>query len=251
MRGLPMDKSEYARMYHLETNFWWYKVLHELVDYTIKKNKKEDKINILDAGCGTGRMMEICQKYGTVTGVDYSADAVHFAKKRGLNNIEIGDLNNYQFENETYDTVVCLDVLYHSAIQNDLAVVEKFYHALKDDGILIINLPAFEYLKRPHDIVVHTRKRYRKKDFINELKKIGFIILKSGYRMPHLYFIILGTKLFSKKTMITESESDLKELPVWLNTMLFYFGRIENWFFNHGVSLPVGSSLFIVAKKSS
>jgi SAM-dependent methyltransferase len=246
-----MDKSEYLRMYHLESTFWWYKVLHELVDFNIKKNKKEEAISILDAGCGTGRMMEICQKYGTVSGIDFSTYAVCLAKKRGLSNIEIGDLNDYEFENKTYDTVVCLDVLYHSAIQNDLAVIEKFYHSLKTNGILIINLPAFDYLKRSHDIVVHTKKRYRKKAFENDLKEIGLTILKSGYRMPHLYFIILVSKLFRKKSRSNESESDLKELPAWLNTMLLFFGRLENWFFNHGMSLPIGSSLFIVAKKSS
>ena len=244
-----MDKSEYLRMYHLESNFWWYKVLHELVDFTIQKNKPSGEISILDAGCGTGRMMEICQKYGAVIGIDYSEDAVYYAKKRGLNNIVKGDLNDYHFEDNSYDVVVCLDVLYHSAIQNDIVVVEKLYHTLKKDGILIINLPAFEYLKRSHDIVVHTKKRYRKKAFEKELKEIGFSILSSGYRMPHLYFIILISKLLGKKSKSNESESDLKEIPGWLNTLLLNFGRMENWCLEHGFSLPVGSSLFIVAKK--
>ena len=249
MKGLPMDKGEYLRMYHLESNFWWYRVLHELVDFTIQTYKPSGEISILDAGCGTGRMMEICQKYGTITGIDYSEDAVYYAKKRGLNNIVIGDLNNYNFENNSYDAVICLDVLYHSAIQNDRTVVEKFYSALKDDGILIINLPAFEYLKRSHDIVVHTKKRYRKKAFEKELKEIGFTILRSGYRMPHLYLIILISKLFRNKSKANESTSDLKALPEWLNTLLLNFGRLENWCLEHGFSLPVGSSLFIVAKK--
>jgi len=244
-----MDKSEYLQMYHLESNFWWYRVLHELVDYTIQKNKPTGEINILDAGCGTGRMMEICQKYGTVCGIDYSEDAVSYAKMRGLNNIELADLNDYQFRNDCYDVVVCLDVLYHSAIRNDLDVAEKLYNTLKEDGILIINLPAFEYLKRAHDIVVHTKNRYRKKAFENELKEIGFTILESGYRMPHLYFIILISKLFRNKSKLKESTSDLKELPGWLNSLLLTFGRMENWCLEHGFSLPVGSSLFIVAKK--
>ena len=236
-------------MYTLESSFWWYKVLHELVDFTINKNKKEGEIRILDAGCGTGRMMEICQKYGTITGIDYSSDAVHFAKERGLINIEIGDLNDYQFENDTYDVLVCLDVLYHSAIRDDLAVVEKFFHTLKKDGILIINLPAFEYLKRPHDIVVHTKKRYRKKSFVNELKEIGFSIISSSYRMPHLYFIILISKLFRGKSNPKKTGSDLKELPNWLNSLLIFFGRAENSLLKRGFSIPCGSSLFIVAKK--
>ena len=244
-----MDKNEYLKMYNLETNFWWYKVLHALVDSSIRKHKPSEPIRIFDAGCGTGRMMEICQKYGTVSGIDYSTDAVYFAKKRNLQNIELGDLNNYYFDNNRYDVVVSLDVLCHSAIENDLAVIEKFYHTLSHDGLLIINLPAFEYLKRGHDIAVHTKRRYRKRAFESELNKIGFTILQSSYRMPLLYFIILTSKLFGKTSKTQEAESDLKELPPWLNVCLFHFGRLENWFLKHGFSFPVGSSIFVIAQK--
>jgi len=244
-----MEKSEYFRMYTLESDFWWYKVLHDLVELTIGKKKKNGAISLFDAGCGTGRMMEILQKYGSVSGIDYSADAIGFAEKRGLKNIELGDLNEYNFKNDSYDVIVCLDVLYHTGILNDLAVVEKFHHALKKDGILIINLPAFGYLKRSHDAVVHAKKRYRKNPFVKELKNIGFSIVNSGYRMPHLYFIILITKLFQRNGKSNESDSDLQEISGWLNNLLYNFGKFENWWLTRGFSLPVGSSLFIVAKK--
>ncbi|HEY3370937.1 MAG TPA: class I SAM-dependent methyltransferase [Prolixibacteraceae bacterium] len=244
-----MDKSEYQQMYTLESSFWWYRVLHELVDWALRKNKPSGEISILDAGCGTGRMMEICQSYGRVSGIDFSPDAIYFAHERGLNNIALGDLNDYKFENDHYDVVVCLDVLYHSAIQNDLAVVEKFYHTLKDKGLLIINLPAFDYLKRPHDRVVHTKKRYRRIAFEKDLKQIGFTILHSSYRMPLLYFIILIAKLLRSKSKTDESESDLKKLPSWLNTLLLNYGRLENGCIKLGIVFPVGSSLFVVAKK--
>jgi SAM-dependent methyltransferase len=244
-----MEKDEYARMYDLETGFWWYRVLHELVDSTIRKTKQEGEIRILDAGCGTGRMMEILQKYGTVFGIDYSEEAVGYSKKRGLNNIVTGDLNNYHFEKDSFHAVVCLDVLYHSGIKDDRSVLRNLYEALKTGGILIINLPAFEYLKRPHDLVVHTRKRYRKGEFINELKETGFSVIGSSYRMPHLYVIILISKLFMRKSSSKKSESDLKKLPDWLNSILIFSGRIENSLLKRGFSIPVGSSLYIVAKK--
>jgi 2-polyprenyl-3-methyl-5-hydroxy-6-metoxy-1,4-benzoquinol methylase len=244
-----MEKSEYLRMYTLESSFWWYKVLHELVVSTLGKNSKGKFKRIFDAGCGTGRMMEILQEYGTISGIDYSADAIEFARKRGLLNVAENDLNDYSFKSETYDAIVCLDVLYHSGIKSDLAVVEKFFKALKNDGILILNLPAFEYLRRSHDLVVHTKKRYRKNVFVKELKEIGFTVVSASYRMPHLYFIILLTKLFHKKNKLNESESDLKELSGWLNALLYNFGRFENWLIRQGISFPVGSSLFVVAKK--
>lgn len=244
-----MEKSEYAHMYALESSFWWYRVLHELVDTTIQKLKPQGKIRILDAGCGTGRMMEICQKYGHVEGIDYSADAVDYSRKRGLEHVELGDLNEVQLEANSYDLITSLDVLYHAAIKDDKAILDKFYGALKEGGLLIINLPAFEYLKRSHDVVVHTKKRYRKKAFESELKEAGFSILQASYRMPLLYFIILITKIFHWHSKPEASQSDLKEIPGWINRLLLSMGRAENWFIKHGIEMPVGSSLFVVVKK--
>ena len=246
-----MEKSEYTRMYSLEINFWWYKVLHELTDDMIRKYKPDGPISLLDAGCGTGRMMEICQPYGKVVGIDYSIDAVTYARKRGLQNVELGDLNEVRLEANSYDIVISLDVLYHSAIQDDKAILVKFYHSLKKEGLLIINLPAFEYLKRSHDVVVHTKKRYLRDSFEKELKATGFKIIQSGYRMPLLYLIILISKLFHQQKGKQEAASDLKELPAWLNTLLLNMGRFENWCIKKGIRFPVGSSLFVVAKKDN
>lgn len=246
-----MEKDEYKRMYALETSFWWYRVLHELVESIIQKQKPQGKIRMLDAGCGTGRMMEICQKYGHVEGIDFSTDAVAYARNRGLDNVTLGDLNEVQLNANSYDIITSLDVLYHAAIKDDSAILNKFYDGLKEGGILIINLPAFEYLKRSHDIVVHTKKRYRKKAFALELKHAGFKILHSGYRMPLLYFIILASKIVHQRTKVQASESDLKAIPRWLNSVLLGMGRAENWLIRRGLGMPVGSSLFIVAIKPS
>ena len=80
-----MLKSEYQNMYELENNYWWYKTLHSLVEKIVEKQKLSNAdLYILDAGCGTGRMLEILANYGHAEGVDYSEQAVMYTKKRGL-----------------------------------------------------------------------------------------------------------------------------------------------------------------------
>ena len=54
-----MNKDEYTSMYELETDYWWYKALHELVEFHVKKIAGAGELRILDAGCGTGKMVEI------------------------------------------------------------------------------------------------------------------------------------------------------------------------------------------------
>ncbi|NMH86466.1 class I SAM-dependent methyltransferase [Flavivirga algicola] len=242
-----MEKNEYKNMYHQENNFWWYKTLHSLIIDVVKK-KKDMNLSIFDAGCGTGRLMELLDDFGTVSGIDYSEEAVAFSEKRGLKRITKCDLNNW-IPTESYDIITSIDVLYHSAITDDYAVLQKFYGALSNGGTLILNLAAFNILKRDHDIIVHTKRRYRKKAFVKKLETIGFCIEKATYRMPLLFLIIVVQKLVYEVFPSKNIQSDVQEPPKWMNTMFWLLGKIENSFILKIGGIPFGSSLFIVAKK--
>ncbi len=244
-----MEKNEYAAMYELETEYWWYKALSELVESNIKKIFKDKELDILDAGCGTGRMVEILSSYGHVEGVDYSEEAIKFCKKRGLENVKIEDLNNWNPNSKLYDVIISLDVIYHAGIEDDIEVLNKFQNALNKNGTLILNLPAFNILRRRHDRQVFGKRRYRKKSMIKSLENAEFDVRKISYRLPHLFFVILIKKTIEKLAGFPEAKSDLNPLPPWLNTLLLFTNRIENKLINLGVSIPLGSSLFIIANK--
>jgi predicted TPR repeat methyltransferase len=245
-----MHQSEYANIFENETTYWWYLVLHRLVADVVRSNTTGKETRILDAGCGTGGMMKILEKYGQVEGFDFSEEAVRLAKSRGLTQVTRQDLNSWH-SSKTYDFIVSLDVLYHEGVENDIEVLRRFYEALNDGGTLILNLAAFELLRRPHDFIVHTRRRYRKKTLAKELKSIGFNIEKATYRLPHLFFLILISKVFSAKQNREDKRSDLHKIQRWLNRFLYFLGIVENKLILAGLTFPVGSSLFVVAKKQT
>ena len=243
-----MEKNEYKKMYNFENDYWWYKGLHELIIKNINKYSGNNNISIFDAGCGTGRMMELLNKFGEVSGIDYSKDAVRFSQKRGLKNVKVSDLNNWN-TTESYDVIICLDVLYHSGIKDDIEIIRKFYSALNNNGILILNNPAFNILRRNHDYVVHTKRRYLKSNTVKKIKGIGFEIEIATYRLPYLFLIILIKKLLNN-FFTNNAESDLVSLPDWFNEVLLTINRFENRLILCGINMPFGSSLFIIAKKN-
>lgn len=245
-----MNKKGYTNMYEMENDFWWFRGLHELVEHYVAKETENHSLNIFDAGCGTGRMMEILQNYGTISGVDISPNAVNFTKERGLENVQTADLNEWSSGSKRYNVIYSLDVLYHKAIKDDKKVIRSFYKALEPNGILILNLQAFNILRRGQDIALSAARRYRKKPLIRELENMGLYIEKATYRLPHAFLILLLKKLFEKTTFTYKIESDIKPIPKWLNRLFYFINRIENKLHIKNCTMPVGSSLFIIARKN-
>jgi len=245
-----MERDEYRKMFKQESVYWWYLGLHELVEFYVQSYPSDKPLNILDAGCGTGRMIEILNRYGVVTGFERSSIAISFCAHRGLRNIKSEDLNTWTPQPEMYDIIVSNDVLSDSGIETDLAVAEKYHTALKTGGYLLMNLPAFVWLRRPHDFAVSTQRRYQKKNIVPYLEKTGFCCRKSSYRLPLLFILILIRKYsidtFRKKNKVT---SDFIRLPSFLNQCLLSLVRIENRMIESGISFIFGSSLFLVCEK--
>jgi len=244
-----MKKEEYKLIYEFEQKYWWYRALHELVIKIIQQRFSSKSINILDAGCGTGQLISKLQPFGIIEGIDYSQEAIYYCKQRGLENVSSQDLNTWETTKQ-YDVIISLDVLYHAAIEDDLLIVEKFKANLTKNGMLILNLPAFPMLKRNHDIIVSTKRRYKLKPLIKELQQRGFKIELASYRVFPLFFIIFAQKIM-EKVFNPKPTSDLKQLPNFINRILLFYNRIENFFILNIAKLHLGSSVFIVATKEN
>jgi len=245
-----MQLNEYDKMFAFENDYWWYRGLHELVESRMRMIRLGRRLMIFDAGCGTGRCAQILEPHGTVEGIDYSAAAIDYCKRRGLTNCRVGDLNDWQPAGDRYDVIVSLDVLCCEGIRDDGEVLDKFYHALTKNGVLILNLPAFPLLRRIHDAAVSVVRRYRKGNVVRDLSRLGFRVVYAGYRLPVLFVIMLAKKVSEKVLKQKAIQSDLTPLPPWINRSLLTLHRLENGLVNRGVRFPFGGSLFLVAEKS-
>lgn len=242
-----MNKEEYKNIFENEYSHWWYRILDDLVEYYVKIYNHKNSINILDAGCGTGRIISKLSKYGNTFGIDASPTAIEICQSKGLSNVKIADLNEWQSEKE-FDVIISLDVLYHQSFINIDKIIKSFHNSLRSNGVLILNLPAFNALKRQHDIVVGGNKRFRMKDIERLLVQNGFNVFTKSYRYPLLFKFILLRKLFFNKN--NKVSSDLEPVYQPLDKLLYLVHKLENEIIKMGFSIPYGSSLFIVAKKS-
>jgi SAM-dependent methyltransferase len=245
-----MRIDEYTNMFALEDRFWWYRGVHDLILGYLQK-QPPSRLSILDAGCGTGKLMTLLSPLGEVSGIDASEQALQYCRERGLSAVEVVDLNAWSPAASTYDVITCIDVLCHESVRDIGVVLERFQQGLRPGGSLILNLPAFESLRRDHDTVVQTVRRLREEDVLPLLRERGFEVALSTYRLPALYCMIRIRKALAPAKERSTPQSDLKLISPLFDRLLWWMHWLENRLMLAGLRFPVGSSLFVVARKRS
>lgn len=240
-----MEKYLYQDLYDLEESHWWHLSKRELALKLIKKYLKKRKSRILDVGCGTGKTLESLTRLGEVCGCDISPEAIKFCKKRGLLNVKLASADKLDFPSSYFNLVTIFDVLEHT---DDKKSTREIYRILKGGGLLILTVPAFNWLWSNWDVVLHHRRRYTKKSLSLILEKEGFYVLKISYMYSFLVFPVLIIRFIKSQIFKKDYPSDFKLSNSFVNRLLLWVARAER-----GVvsvfGLPLGTSLICVAKK--
>lgn len=239
---LSVDNNEYKLMYEVEETHWWYKSLRDVLYLWIKKlgGKK-----ILDAGCGTGINMYYLLKSGyDIQGIDASDQALEFCKSRGLTNVTKAYIQNIPLQSQTIDCVYSMDVIAMLSKEDLTKSLIEIARVLKPKGYLILNTAALKQLFSSHDVAWHVMNRYSKNELESMLTKSGYKIIYSTYRIFLLFPAVALFKLFEK----TKSTSDIDKTNTLINILLTPIMKLEFYLLKI-MSLPIGSSLFVVAQK--
>ena len=132
-------KGEYSRNgdFHknLDPNWSYYPVYVNkvrLIDELLKKNKVSNG-RILDLGCGEGVLVEKYAKEGwNIKGID---------KNYASPLVQEGDLTDIPFDDNSIDTMLCLDVLEHLTYLDQGYAMREIKRVIKPNGLLIVSVP--------------------------------------------------------------------------------------------------------------
>jgi SAM-dependent methyltransferase len=249
-----MEKNAYDEMFAVEDKHWWYVGLHDLVILLSNTLFPQRSLKILDVGCGTGGLLSVFNQAGYETeGLDYSEDALEYCHKRGLSNVFKADINDWVPKPNSYDLITAFDVLSHEWVRDEIQVLKSLRNGLKDGGLIMLNYPAFPILRRKHDQVVMMSRRYTKKSLNKNLEEAGLVPVLYSYRLPHAYFSLLALRFFEAfKPKKQNAKSDIASIPAeFVNIALIKANKLENRAIAQGFSIPFGSSLFVVSKKTA
>lgn len=247
-----MEAYLYEDLYQTEETHWWHLSKRALVVETLWRfvfqfkqlRLGKNKPRILDIGCGTGKNMEELSRFAHVYGVDQSAEAARFCHQRGLSKVFQGQAARLPFPDQTFEMVTLLDVLEHID-ESDLIEINR---VIKSNGILLITVPAFNWLWSKWDEVLHHRRRYTVPQLIKVVQSFGFEPVKFGYL--HAFLVIPAWLVRLVKSVVYKDQypSDFKVGSKLINQLGVIWTDIErSLFWRFG--LPIGTSVIGISRK--
>jgi SAM-dependent methyltransferase len=248
-----MQSEQYKYMFEAEDKHWWYSGNHEnFIGILQRKHILKNGIKVLDAGCGTGRWLQILKNTVDIIelGIDNNENAIEYSATRGNLNLMLADINNQIPDSSSFDLITAFDVIYHRDV-DDNRVINNFNNHLVNDGHLLLTVPAFNFLQSKHDQVVHTKKRYTRREIRLLLENNGFEIIKITYCVSLLFPIAVIKRLIDKVYHSNEVSHNEIELPNRIvNHILLSIMRFENFCLKY-TSFPFGLSVLALARKKN
>jgi ubiquinone/menaquinone biosynthesis C-methylase UbiE len=236
------DRGYHQVLVRIERDHWWFAALRELVVDTVTRRMPEGS-RILDVGCSTGHVIaEIPNDYER-TGADISTGAIRLARavRPEVRFVE-ASVEDLPFEDASFDCVLALDVLSDRGVEDEAAALREIRRVLRPGGVLLVQLPAYAWLKSGYDAFVATARRYTAHAVRRLLQDAGFVVEHLTYRITALFPVAAARRLLPGHGRA----ADLRVPRPTLNRLLTRATRLEDRVAGRH-RLPLGLSIFAVA----
>lgn len=163
---------------------------------SIRENASYLRGNLMDFGCGTKPYKLFFTHVGKYVGIDYKIEGREEKQKE----VDVFyDGKNIPFEDNSFDSILCTEVLEHVFNINEL--LREFNRVLKPKGMALITTPfMWEEHEMPYDFA-----RYTTPALIDLYTKNGFEIVKS-YKTGNYLEVIFQFQLNYIKNVLPSSK---------------------------------------------
>ncbi len=242
---------------HREMGNWLSRGRSEFVELSLQRAGLRPKkaMQLLDVGAGSGAMLPVLHHYGAVDVVEMSEQA-----KRAIK-------HNFPFVREIieqgipelvlrrkYDAIIACDVIEH--IENDRAALEWLADHLKPGGLLVVTVPAYQWLFSDHDRANQHYRRYTVASLktvipesLQTLQKGYFVcfLLPAAIMSRGLWMIMKRLRAGGPKGSADHKQNS--SLPKLVDTVFGKILSIEANIIACGAKLPFGLTAFTILRR--
>lgn len=240
-----MELEYELQTHRAEDRHWWYQGRRRVLERTMRRLGLPSEARILDAGCGSGRNMVELARHGTVTGVELSPTSVRLARERAVGEVIEGSVMDMPFDGGSFDAAVSLDVIEHLA--DDVAALAELRRVTAPGGVLLVTVPAYQWLWSGHDEINHHHRRYSRRALVAAAERAGWQCEWATHFNSLLLPIAIAMRALERANPKTAKSSlDLWVPPAPVNWALRQPLALEGQVIGRGGSIPAGLSLLAV-----
>ncbi len=199
---------------------------------------------LLEAGAGVGNLSQLLLERDRLVVADYEPLYVARLNQRlgHCSHVRIAQLDLTDasaldaLRDEQLDSVLCSNVLEH--IEQDVPVLEQFFHLLPRGGHCAMIVPACHALYSPIDAALGHFRRYTQAELTERMRRVGFDIVYTSQfnRLGAWAWFVSGCLL--RRRRLNPSQM------IWFDRLMWLVRLLE-----HVLPTP-GMSLIVVGRKN-
>jgi SAM-dependent methyltransferase len=239
-----MDPSYVAVHMEEDRSHWWFRGRLAVIRATLRRALPARRVRLLELGCGSGNVLAALSEFGEAVGMDAHDELSAAARAAGLD-VRVGHLpDDLGVPPGWAEVVLLLDVIEH--VDDDVAALGAARTGVGEGGLLVVTVPAYQWLWSGHDEVLGHRRRYTAGELRAAVERAGFTVLRVSYFNTLLFPLLAAVRAW--KRIRGDRGHDLRRPAAPLNWLLERVFAFERHLVPR-VSLPFGASLLLIGRR--
>jgi SAM-dependent methyltransferase len=242
-----LERQEYDKLNAVEDEMWWFHGMHANLLTAFRRRRPALPGDVVDAGCGTGGLLAKLARAlpgWSPFGLDSDLAACALARAKSGRPVACGSADRLPFADGSLAAIFSADVLCHRNV-DEVDALAGFHRGLARGGLLVLNLPAYQWLLSEHDHAVHNVRRYTARRIRRLLRRAGFAKIRTTYWNSVLFPLMAARRLLGSRP----GSSDVTTYPLPIELAFRGIMRFETMLIGRGLVLPYGGSILATALK--